>query len=48
MYKKNYEELEMKDDFMFGKIMSNKELCREKEMLRVVKNSRKEADIIRE
>lgn len=29
MYKKNYEELEMKDDFMFGKIMSNKELCRE-------------------
>lgn len=48
MYKKNYEELEMKDDFMFGKIMSNKELCREKEMLRAVRNFRKEADIIRE
>lgn len=27
--KKNYEELDMTDDFMFGKIMSNKELCRE-------------------
>ncbi len=26
--KKNYNELELKDDFMFGKVMSNKELCR--------------------
>ena len=29
MPKKNYEELEMKDDFMFGKVMENRELCRE-------------------
>lgn len=29
MQKKNYEELEMKDDFMFGKVMENQELCRE-------------------
>lgn len=28
MTRKNYEELEMKDDFMFGKVMSNRELCR--------------------
>ena len=26
--KKNYEELELKDDFMFGKVMQNEELCR--------------------
>ena len=26
--KKHYEELELKDDFMFGKVMQNKELCR--------------------
>lgn len=26
---KNYEELEFKDDFMFGKVMENKALCRE-------------------
>ena len=29
MRKKNYEELELKDDFMFGKVMGNRELCRE-------------------
>ena len=28
MIQKNYEELEMKDDFMFGKVMGNRELCR--------------------
>lgn len=26
---KNYEELEFRDDFMFGKVMENRELCRE-------------------
>lgn len=29
MAEKNYEELEMKDDFMFGKVMANRELCRQ-------------------
>ena len=29
MRKKNYEELELRDDFMFGKVMGNKELCKE-------------------
>ncbi|MBR3683839.1 MAG: Rpn family recombination-promoting nuclease/putative transposase [Lachnospiraceae bacterium] len=29
MKKKNYEDLDMTDDFMFGKVMGNKELCRE-------------------
>lgn len=28
MAQKNYEELELKDDFMFGKVMGNRELCR--------------------
>ncbi len=26
--KKNYNELELKDDFMFGKVMANKTLCK--------------------
>jgi len=28
MNQKQYDELELRDDFMFGKVMSNKELCR--------------------
>ncbi len=28
MTRKNYDELEMKDDFMVDKVMSNRELCR--------------------
>lgn len=28
---KNYEDLEFTDDFMFGKVMEDRELCRQKE-----------------
>jgi len=42
MRKKNYEELELKDDFMFGKVMGNRELCREVEQARHNKKWRRE------